>query len=121
MSEWDLDTTFGNHWTGGSYNSFTSQPTFASYANDSRLMYVISKYAKDRLKARYAVLRSGALSLNNVTNKFYNFAVNIPSEVKDLDKVKHPLLPGTTTNDLAQITNWYRQRLEVCDAEIDAL
>lgn len=121
MSEWDLDTTFGNHWTGGSYNGFTSQPTFASYANLSRLMYVIYTYAKARLKARYAVLRSGALSLDNVTSKFYNFAVNIPSEVKELDTIKHPLLPGTTTNDLAQITNWYRQRLEVCDAEIDAL
>lgn len=121
MSEWDLDTIFGNHWTGGSYNGFTSQPTFASYANVSRLMYVIYTYAKARLKARYAVLRSGALSLDNVTSKFYNFAVNIPSEVKELDTIKHPLLPGTATNDLAQITNWYRQRLEICDAEIDAL
>lgn len=121
MSEWDLDTTFGNHWTGGSYNGFTAYPTFASYANESRLMYDIYHYAKDRLKARYAELRNGALSLNSVTLKFYNFAVNIPSEVKDLDKIKHPLLPGTTTNDLAQVTNWYRQRLEACDAEIDEL
>lgn len=121
MSEWDLDTTFGNHWTGGSYNSCAAHPTFASYAYESRLMHDIYTYAKARLKARYAVLRSGALSLNNITSKFYNFAVKIPSEVKELDTIKHPLLPGTTTNDLAQITNWYRQRLEICDAEIDAL
>lgn len=121
MSEWDMDTTYGNHWTGGSYLSATTEPTFASYASLSQLMNYIYTYKRSELKARYAALRANIMSEDNVTKTFYNFCASIPKTIKDLDARKYPLLPATDTNTVAQIANWYRMRCEVLDAEINAL
>lgn len=121
MSEWDLDTTFGNHWTGGSYNSANTFPTFADYAAQSDLMKYIYTYQKSALKARYAALRASTMSESNVMRQFYNFAAVIPKGLKDIDFKKYPLLPTTDTGTVAQVVEWYTQRCKVLDAEIASL
>ena len=121
MSEWDLDTTFGNHWTGGSYNPANTFPTFADYAAQSDLMKFVYTYQKSALKARYTALRAGTMSESNVMRQFYNFAAVIPKALKDIDIKKYPLLPTTDTGTVAQVAEWYTQRCKVLDAEINAL
>lgn len=121
MSEWDMDTTYGNNWTGGSYLSAETQPTFASYASLSALMNYIYTYKSAELKARYNALRANIMSVDNVTKEFYNFCVSIPKFIKDLDIRKYPLVPATNTNTVDQIVSWYKMRCEVLDAEIEAL
>lgn len=121
MSEWDLDTTFGNHWTGGSYNGANTFPTFADYAAESNLMKYIYTYQKPALKARYAALRASTMSESNVMRQFYNFAAVIPKGLKDIDFKKYPLLPTTDTGTVAQVVEWYSQRCKVLDAEIASL
>jgi len=121
MSEWDLDTTFGNHWTGGSYNPANAIPTFADYATQSDLMKYIYTYQKPALKARYTALRASTMSESNVMRQFYNFAAVIPKGLKDIDIKKYPLLPATDTGTVAQVVEWYSQRCKFLDAEINAL
>lgn len=121
MSEWDMDTTYGNSWTGGSYVSAKTEPTFMSYASLSTLMNYIYTYKRNELKARYNALRADIMSVNNVAMEIYNFSASIPKVIKDIDMRKYPLLPATDTNTVDQIVNWYRMRCEVLDAEINAL
>lgn len=121
MSEWDLDTTFGNNWTGGSYNFANSFPTFADYAAQSDLMKYIYTYQKPVLKARYTALRASTMSESNVMRQFYNFSAVIPKGLKDIDFKKYPLLPTTDTGTVAQAVEWYSQRCKVLDAEIASL
>lgn len=121
MSEWDLDTTFGNHWTGGSYNGANSFPTFADYATQSDLMKFVYTYMKPELKARYATLRATTLSVANVCTMFNNFCVTIPKEIKNIDAKKYPLLPATDTSSPSQVVDWYMERCKILDAEIAAL
>ena len=116
MSEWDLDSTYGNHWTGSSYYTPTYPPTFNTYASLSELMNFVYTYLKPRLKSRYQELREGALSEYNVTNEFYNFCVPIPKLLKDMDAEKWGTIPATETNTLAQITNWYNLRAKYLDS-----
>ena len=78
FSAYDLDTTFGNYYDGTKYYKVGESPTFVSYSNSHRLMYLIYAYAKERLKSRYNELRSGVLSEANVFYMFENFINQIP-------------------------------------------
>ena len=124
FSVYDLDTTFGNHWTGASYYNVETNPTFSQITkinSGNRLFYLINKYDKAKLKARFQEIVDGPMSERTVMNVFSNFMSPIPKALKDYEVKLWPKLPGTDTNDLAQITNWYRLRLEYAKEEIEEL
>lgn len=121
FTAYDMDSVFGNHWTGKYYTKATATPTFKSYANTHQLMYLIRKYKPAVLKARYAQLRAGAMSEENVALTYENFMVDIPRAVLNKEVERWPLIPGTNTNNLSQILDWYRLRVQALDAEIEAL
>ena len=121
FTAYDMDSVFGNYWTGKYYTKATGAPNFRSYANTHQLMYLIRKYKRTALKARYAELRAGVMSEENVALTYENFMVDIPRAVLNKEVERWPLIPGTTTNNLTQILDWYRLRVIVLDAEIDAL
>ncbi len=122
ISAYDLDSIFGNNWTGRSYvSSKTASPTFAGYKNTNRVMELIYKYDKQKLVQRYKELRNGILSEANVLDVFCNYMVKIPKELSNKDIETWGDLPGTGLDGLAQITAWYKNRCEYMDAEIDAL
>lgn len=79
------------------------------------------KDAKDKLKARYAALRKNVLSEANVQMTVANFLVDIPKGLLDQEVVLWPKIPGTNTNNMSQILNWYRLRCIAMDAEMNAL
>ena len=121
FTAYDMDSVFGNHWTGKYYTKATAAPTFKSYANVHRLMQLIRTYKRTALKTRYAQLRAGAMSEENVALTYENFMVDIPRAVLNKEVERWPLIPGTNTNNLAQILDWYRLRVAALDAEIEAL
>ena len=121
FTAYDMDSVFGNHWTGKHYGKATMSPMIRSYASGHQLMYLIRKYKRPLLKARYAELRAGAMSEENVALTFENFMVDIPRVVLNKEVERWPLIPGTNTNNLAQILDWYRLRVQALDAEIEAL
>lgn len=121
FSEYDLDTAFGNRWDGKTYYSPDSVTTFKGFANTHKLMEILYKYYKDKIKARYAALRKNVLSEANVQMTVANFLVDIPKGLLDQEVVLWPKIPGTNTNNMSQILNWYRLRCIKMDAEMDAL
>ena len=122
FNAYDLDTTFGNHWNGGSYyDPYDRTCTFAKLASKSTLFRLIYENNRNDLIERYKKLRSGLLSEGNVYKTFYNFCARIPSQLIDLDDRKWPEKPVTSTETLSRIMEFYRLRCEYIDAEIDAL
>lgn len=121
FTAYDMDSVFGNHWTGKYYNSSDMNPTIKSYANGHQLMKLFRTYKRTDIKARYAELRSGVMSEQNVALAFENFMVDIPRAILNKEVERWPLIPGTNTNNLAQILDWYRLRCIKIDAEVEAL
>lgn len=120
---YDMDGTWGLLWSGKKVISAaaTTNTTIATYANFHRVMELIKTYKKDAFKSRYNALRRNALSEDNVATTFANFIAQIPAEVYALERQKWPGIPSTSVNDLHQITDWYRRRVQVIDAEVEAL
>ena len=122
FNAYDLDSIFGNAWFGGAYESSKQSSTsFAGMAATSRLFYLIYTYSKDKLIARYNVLRNGILSEDNIAHVFYNFCGRIPDPIINADNEKWPLKPGTYTETLSRIIEWYRLRLNFIDNEVSQL
>ena len=57
--------------------------------------------------------------LLNIYMTFYNFCVRIPQTIIDEDNKKYPSKPGTLTNILSRIMEWYRLRCKFIDNELD--
>ena len=122
FNAYDLDSTFGLYWTGGSYVSAGHTPTsFAGMDITSGIFHLIYSYSKPALIARYRQLRSYLLSEEHIYSTFYNFCVKIPEPIHAEDQKKWPLKPGTNTNTLARIMENFRLRCAFIDAEIDAM
>ena len=121
FSEYDLDTAFGNRWDGKIYYSPDTITTFKGFANTHKLMGILYSCYKDKLKARYAALRKNVLSEANVQMTVANFLVDIPKGLLDQEVVLWSKIPGTNTNNMSQILNWYRLRCIAMDAEMNAL
>lgn len=118
---YDMDSTYGLWWDGTQFLPDNHYPTVVWYANYHRVMWLILNHKLDAFKARYAELRTGALSENNVALAFSNFINKIPTTVYMEDAKKWPGIPGTAANNLAQILNWYRMRAAVLDKEVERI
>ena len=121
FSQYDLDTAFGNHWDGQGYSNACTVVTLSSFASTHKLMGILYRCCKDKIKARYAALRKNILSEGNVQTTVSNFLVDIPKGLLDEEVVLWPKIPGTNTNNMSQILNWYRLRCIEMDTEINAL
>lgn len=121
FSAYDRDTVYGLYWNGKSFTSPGAGITYAYYANNHRLMYLIRNHKTADLKARAIALRNNIKSEINVCNVFTNFAAGIPAEVLAANCRRWPLLRSTNASNTAQILNWYRLRRQVIDKEIDAM
>lgn len=121
FSAYDMDSVFGNEWTGKGYNLADSGVTFTYFRDNHRLMHLVNKYDKETLKARYTELRNGPMAEQNILNEFTNFEVDIPIALKNEEVKIWPLIPGTTSNNVSQIFNYYKLRCEYLDKEIAEL
>lgn len=121
---YDMDSTFGLYWDGTKFltaSRKTDGSSLINYATSHRLMQLIKTYKKEELKARYEELRNGAMSEEGVILEFANFIGKIPKAVYDEECRTWTKLNLTSTNNLAQIQDWYRRRSAEIDAEINAL
>jgi hypothetical protein len=119
FSTYDMDSTFGNQWTGKGYNSVKSAPTLLNFGH--KLMQLIRDYKTASVKARYNQLRTTVLSEDNVLLEFENFIAGIPSAIYEQDTKLWPLIPGTRTNNLTQIANNYRLRVQLLDEQVEQI
>lgn len=123
LNAYDLDSIMGNFWTGGAYyapddSDARNKTSFMWLAGTSRLFNVLWNDHKADVISRYNALRAGILSEENVYMMLYNFCARIPQAIIDEDNRKYPLKPGTSTETLSRIMEWYRMRCKFIDNEI---
>lgn len=122
FSTYDMDSVFGNKWTGKGYNSpATAQPSVEWFSALHKLFGLLVNYKTEAVKARYKELREGVLSEENVFTEFSNFIASIPKALYDRDPIIWPGIPGTKTNNLAQIVTNYMLRTPAIDKQVNAL
>jgi hypothetical protein len=119
FSTYDMDGTFGNHWAGTKYYSANSYPTLLDFNN--KMMRLLRDHKAADVKARYHQLRDTILSEHNVLLQFQNFMASIPAALYEQDTKLWPSIPGTKTNNIAQIANNYRLRVQLLDAQIEEI
>lgn len=117
-SMYDMDSTFGLYWNGSkfvptdyprtSYEDFVS--TDESCSGEGNLLYIrLEGLFSARLKARWAELRSGALSIDSIINRFERFTDITPSELVKEDYApttgsgRFTGIPSQNTNNIQQI------------------
>lgn len=121
FTAYDMDSTYGLNWDGSGLTRAVSNVNFEECATTHRVFELIKRFKSGELKSRYATLRSNVLSETRICQYFENFAWAIPSPVLLKDVELYPSIMGSSVNGIDQICRWVRQRLEACDAWIDAL
>lgn len=121
MSEYDRDSIHGLNWDASGTTRPVSNVSFTECAEVVKIYELIKRFKTDALKARYKELRSNVLSESRIMQTFENFAWAIPSPVMVEDVKLYPTIKGSGVNTIDQIGRFVRQRLETCDAWIDAL
>lgn len=129
-SMYDMDSTWGLWWTG---QSFVATDYDRSEYQDMKdgagnLLYIrLEKLFYEELKARWAELRSGALSIENIINRFERFTDIAPAELVKEDYAsttadgKFTGIPSKTANTIQQIRGYAVARHAWCDTYVSAL
>ena len=110
-SVYDMDATWGLLWYGGLTDQFD-----LSLAYSSNLLWEkIWINMQDLVIERYAELRNGPLSFDNVSKKFIDFYKLIPGIIYEKDKNKWNGIPSTDKSNILQILNWCYKSIIVMD------
>lgn len=128
MSAYDLDSVLGNHWTGteyyapNGYDELHDYPTcdYNYLTQDNNLFKIIKEQDEERIQNRFRKLTEnyGPMSEENILTVFSNFLKDIPLNLRIKEGELWPHIPGTDTNNLAQIMNWYRLRLPIIRQQV---
>ena len=119
FSAYDCDSTYGLYWDGSGFSTAKGNPDFTG--NWNKVMTLIRTYKKDELKARYAELRAGAMSEDNFAHAFTSFVCKISDRIYMSDTEVWSAIPSSSASNLAQIVNWYRNRVQIVDKQIESL
>lgn len=120
FATYDMDGTMGNLYNGQSYVK-ANQWGFRVHAETSKLFEYIINNMKDDWVARWKYLRKDVLNEYSLPVNVRNWAIKTPQAVLDYEKVRWPSRPGTRTNNVSQIVNWFESRLKYLDEEIDKI
>lgn len=108
-SAYDMDSTFGIDWDGGTFLPADRRPTFSTRTSDN-LMKLIWNYKRQRLHDRCEEIMETAFSESNIAIEFSNFIGKIPSPILKKDVELYPSIPCSSVNNTSQIFNYYRMR-----------
>jgi hypothetical protein len=112
---YDMDVVLGLRAMGKYFLPANTSMTFAEVANNHKLFWLIWKYMRPQLRARYNELRAAALSVENVANAFTDFISGIPLPVYIDDARLWNGIPSTSANNLSQIVTYYDLRCRNAD------
>ena len=108
-SAYDMDSTFGIDWDGGSFLPADRRPTFSTRTSDN-LMKLIWNYKRQRLHDRCQEIMESVFSESNIAIEFSNFIGKLPSPILKKDVELYPSIPCSAVNNTSQIFNYYRLR-----------
>ena len=115
MGAYDLDSTWGLYWDGTLWRPANEQCPETYLEPYSLLFERISKLFTAEVNARYVELRGSVLSYANILSKFERFASEIGTEAYADDLIVYPSIPQGEANNIWQIRNFVKLRLEYTD------
>lgn len=129
-SMYDMDSTWGLWWTGASFVATDyDRSEYQDFKDgEGNLLYIrLEELFYEELQARWAELRSGALSIENIINRFERFTDIAPAELVKEDYAsttgdgKFTGIPSKTTSTIQQIRAYAVARHAWCDTYVAAL
>lgn len=99
-SPYDLDSTFGLEWNGESFNEPGAVEPGYPY---NVLWEKLNLYFADEVRERWAQLRSGPLSVDNIRATFDAFLSLIPDDVRAAESARWPEVAIKDGNNIDQI------------------
>ena len=129
-SMYDMDSTWGLYWNGGKLVPASyGRNEYEDYVHtDGNLLYNrLEALFHEELQARWAELRSDALSIENIINRFERFTDITPSKLVEEDYAsstadgKFTGIPSKTTSTIQQIRSYALARQAWCDTYIASL
>ena len=115
---YDMDSTFGLYWNG----TYFVSPTYKcpeDYCEKFNLLWErLEANFWAEIKARYAQLRKSVYSIGNMFAHFEQFmdTIGLDLYAEDLEIFKN--IPCGSTNNIKQLRNYIRDRLNYCDQQI---
>ncbi|MBR6916974.1 MAG: CotH kinase family protein [Clostridia bacterium] len=111
-SPYDLDATFGLYWDGSTF----LKPGIETPKTAKNTLWIkLNKNFYDEICKRWAELRSGPLSLENIEKTFFDFMSQIPDQVAAAEMERWPDVPLRGENNLEQIMQYEEENLEIID------
>lgn len=129
-SMYDMDSTWGLWWNGGSFVATDySRTSFQDFRDgQGNLLYIrLEQLFGAELKTRWAELKNGALSIDNIINRFERFTDIAPAELVKEDYATttgggaFTEIPSQDTNNIQQIRSFVLARLAYVDSYINSL
>ena len=129
-SMYDMDSTWGLYYTGGKFVSTSyGRDEYEDYVNSTgNLLYVrLEQLFWSELQTRWAELKNGALSIENIINRFERFTDIAPAELVKEDYAsttgggKFTGIPSQSTNNIQQIRAFAIARQAWTDEYVTAL
>lgn len=120
-SAYDMDSTFGLHWNGGSILT-VDHAWRATTAGETHLLYDrIDELFASELQAEYARLREGPLSFGNIMHHFEEFISIVPPYIVSEDYAvttadgAYVDIPSKDITNIQQIRDYAKKRLDYVD------
>lgn len=115
FSAYDMDSTFGLWWDGGSFVSAELVFPDGFQEPENLLFERLDAVFGEEIQKRYWALRQGPLSLHNMVVQFERFMDGIGEERYEEDLEVYPEIPSGQENNIRQIREYIRRRLDYCD------
>ena len=115
---YDMDSTFGLWWDGTSFVSAEYRCPEDYQERYSLLWERMVSLFSEEIKARYTELRNTVYSYANMVTKFERFMDTIGKDLYAEDLEVYTGIPSGSTNNIKQIRNYIRDRLEYVDSKI---
>lgn len=130
-SMYDMDSTWGLYWNGSKFVATDyARTSYEDMANgrQGNLLYMrLEQLFWSELQTRWAELKNGALSIENIINRFERFTDIAPAELVKEDYAsttgggKFTGIPSQTTNNIQQIRAFALARRAWTDAYVAGL
>lgn len=127
---YDMDSTWGLYWNGGSFVATDySRTEYQDFKDgEGNLLYIrLEQGFTEEIKSRWSELKKGAISIENIINRFERFTDIAPAELIEEDYASttgggaFTGIPSKTTNNIQQIRNYALARIGYVDEYISAL
>ena len=116
-SLYDLDTSWGAHWSGTKLYEYKEK--FAQDCNDNNLFIRMEECFAEELSQRYFELRQDVLTKENVMAEFEAFESGIPASSFRKETMRWGLnIPGY---DISQIETYLEEMIPLLDAKYEAM